>query len=102
MLSTKAVFTKAAIEIVTRRDPKNLNNKMSLKQVQALTPAFNWNHYLAAMGASPSGPFLVTAPKFFAGVNTLIESESLENWKAYLRYSVLRSSSSSLSQPFVE
>ena len=39
------------MEIVTRRDPKNLNNKMSLKQVQALTPSFNWSRYLAAMKA---------------------------------------------------
>jgi putative endopeptidase len=102
ILVTETAFANAAMEIVARRDPKNLNNKMSLKQVQALTPAFNWNRYLAAIRAPTSGPFLVTTPKFFTGVNALIESESLENWKAYLRYSLLRSSASSLSQPFVE
>jgi putative endopeptidase len=102
ILAMETSFAKAAMEIVARRDPKNLNNKMSLKQVQALTPSFNWNHYLAAMDAPVSGPFLVTAPDFFRGVGKLIDTESLDHWKAYLRYSTLRLSASSLSQPFVE
>ena len=42
------------------------------------------------------------APDFFRGVEKLIASESLDHWKAYLRYSTLRLSASSLSQPFVE
>ncbi len=48
---------------IARRDPKNLNNKMSLKEVQALTPSFNWKAYLGAVKAPPSSPYyLVSSP----------------------------------------
>ena len=102
ILSMETALANAAMDIVARRDPKNLNNKMSLEQVQALTPAFDWKRYLAAMHTPTSPHYLVLAPEFYRGLEKLLASESVEHWRAYLRYSVLRSLASSLSQPFVE
>ncbi len=102
ILSMETSLAKAAMDIVLRRDPKNQNNKMSLAQVQALTPSFNWNHYFAAMHAPASPQYLVLAPEFFRGMETLIASESLDHWRAYLRFSTLNFSASFLSQPFVD
>ena len=102
VLTLETALAKAAMDIVTRRDPKNLNHKMSLEQVQALTPSFNWSHYFAAMQASVSPHYLVTAPDFFRGVETLISSESLEHWRVYLRFSTVTSMAPYLSTPFVE
>jgi putative endopeptidase len=80
ILSMETSLAKAAMEIITRRDPKNVNNKMSLKQVQALTPSFDWNQYLSAMHIQAQPNYLVTAPDFFRGVEKLIASESLDRW----------------------
>ena len=55
------------MEIVLRRDPKNQNNKMTLPQVQALTPSFNWSSYFAAMQAPASPQYMVISPGFFRG-----------------------------------
>jgi hypothetical protein len=30
------------LDVVARRDPANVNHKMSLEQLQALTPRFDW------------------------------------------------------------
>jgi endothelin-converting enzyme/putative endopeptidase len=102
VMAIETELAKAAMDIVVRRDPKNLNNRMSLKQVQALTPSFNWKQYFAAMQAPPSPQYTVTAPDFLRGMEKLLQSRSLEEWQAYLRWSVLHSLASSLSQPFVE
>src|SRR5438270_7180352 len=102
ILSMETALANAAMDIVARRDPKNQNNKMSLQQLQALTPAFNWKHYFAAMHAPGSPEYLIMAPKFFKGMQKLIDSESLEHWRAYLRYSTVSALSNALSQPFVE
>jgi endothelin-converting enzyme/putative endopeptidase len=102
ILGMETSLAKAAMEIVARRDPKNQNNKMSLAQVQALTPSFNWSHYFAAMHAPASPQYLVLAPDFFRGMENLIVSESLEHWRAYLRYSTLSFSASFMSQPLVD
>jgi putative endopeptidase len=102
ILAMETALAHAAMDIVLRRDPKNLNNKMSLAQVQALTPSFNWSQYLSAMTVPASPQYLVLAPDFFRGMEKLITAESVEHWRAYLRYSTVRSLASSLSQPFVE
>ncbi len=102
ILAMETAFAKASMDIIARRDPKNQNNKMTLAQVQALTPSFKWSEYLDAMKASKTGPFLVLAPEYFRGVERQITSAPVEQWRAYLRYSVVNHMSSALSEPFVE
>lgn len=102
VLTMETELANAAMDIVARRDPKNLNNKMSLQQLQAMTPFFDWKRYFAATRAPASPQYLVTAPSFFRGMESLIQSHAIEQWRAYLRWATLDSMASSLSQPFVE
>ena len=102
ILAMETALANAAMDIVLRRDPKNLNNKMTLQQLQALTPSFNWSRYFAAMHVPKSPQYLVTSPDFFRGVEELIASEPVEHWRAYLRYTTLRFMASSLSEPFID
>ncbi|MBI3478240.1 MAG: M13 family metallopeptidase [Acidobacteria bacterium] len=102
VLAIETALANAAMDIVLRRDPKNQNNKMTPEQVQALTPAFNWKRYFAAMRAPSSSQYLVIAPDFFRGLDKLIASESLDHWRAYLRYSALHDAAPFLSRAFVE
>jgi len=102
VLAIETALANAAMDIVLRRDPKNQNNKMSLAQVQALTPSFNWSHYFAAMQAPASPQYIVVAPEFFRGMEKLIASESLDHWRVYLRYSALHEAAPYLSEPIVE
>jgi putative endopeptidase len=102
VLTIETALANAQMDIVVRRDPKNINHKLSLEQVQAVTPSFNWNHYFAGLGVPAAKQYLVTSPDFFRGIEKEIAKEPVENWRAYLRYSILRQSASSLSEPFVE
>src|ERR1700756_698237 len=102
VLAMETALAKAAMDIVVRRDPKNLDHKLTIKEVQALTPSFNWNRYFVAMQTPVASQYLVLSPDFFKGVEKLIASEPVEHWRAYLRYSLMHLSASSLSQPFVE
>ena len=102
ILRMETALANAAMDIVKRRDPANQNNKMSLEQLQSLTPSFNWARYFAAMQAPSSPHYLVLAPDFYRGLEKLIATESVPNLQSYLRYSVVRSMANSLSQPFVE
>ncbi len=102
VLTIETALANAAMDIVLRRDPKNQNNKMTIAQVQAMTPSFNWKDYFAAMRAPSSPQYIVIAPEFFRGMEKLIVSESLDHWRAYLRYSALHLAAPFLSQAFVE
>ena len=46
VLAIETELAKAAMDPVARRDPKNLNNPMTLAEVKALTPSFDWDEYL--------------------------------------------------------
>ena len=102
VLAMETELAKSAMDIVVRRDPKNLNHKLSLEQLQALTPSFDWSRYFAIMGVPASPQYLVLSPDFFRGVERLIASEPIEHWRAYLRFSTVSFMSPFLSQPYVE
>ncbi len=101
VLEIETVLAKAAMDPVARRDPKNLNNRMSLEQVKALAPAFDWDSYLKAVGAPATPVYIVTSPAFFKALQVELESQPLEHWKAYLRWQFLHGAAPSLSTPFV-
>jgi putative endopeptidase len=103
ILAIETAMAQAQMDNVARRDPKNLNNKMSLAQVQALTPSFEWKHYIEVVGVPPSSPhYLVTSPQFFRNLETLIEQHSLDDWKSYLRWHLVHGSATYLSKAFVD
>src|SRR5215469_6358965 len=102
VLAMETALAKSAMEIVKRRDPKNLNNKMSLEDLSKLAPSFQWKQYVTLLHAPASPTYMVTSPDFFRGLGQLIDQESLDHWKAYLRWHLVHGSAPYLSRAFVE
>ena len=102
VLEIETGFARVAMDAISRRDPKNLNNKMSLTQVKALTPSFDFDSYLKSVGASPSPHYIVTSPNFFMGVESMLQHHPLEDWKVYLRWQVLVGSTPGLGNDFFQ
>ncbi len=103
VLAIETVMAQSAMDNVARRDPKNLNNKMNLDQVQALTPSFDFRRYLELIGAPPSEPhYLVSSPDFFRGLEKLIQQRSVEDWKVYLRWQLIHGAAPYLNRAFVD
>ncbi len=103
IVAMETAMAQVQMDNVARRDPKNLNNKMSLEQLQALTPSFDWKHYIAVVGAPPSPPhYLVTSPQFFRGLEPIIQQRSLDDWKVYLRWHLVHGSAPYLNKALVD
>ncbi len=103
IFAIETAMAQAQMDNVLRRDPKNLNNKMSLEQVQSLTPSFDWKHYIEVVGAPPSLPhYIVSSPQFFRGLEPLIQQHSVDDWKVYLRWHLIHGSAPYLSKAFVD
>ena len=103
IVAIETAMAQAQMDNVARRDPKNLNNKMSLEQVRALTPSFDWKHYIEVVEAPPSSPhYIVTSPQFFRNLEPLIQQHSVEDWKVYLRWHLVHASAPYLSKAFVD
>ncbi len=95
-------MAQAQMDNVTRRDPKNVNNKMSLAQVRELAPSIDWDAYLKAVKAPASEHFIVTSPTFFRGEEKLIENHPLEHWQAYMRWQAIHRAAPLLSKAIVD
>ena len=102
VLAMETDMAKAAMDPVTRRDPKNLNNKMSLAQLKALTPSFDWDLYFKLAKAPSTPHYIVTSPAFFKGLEVMLTEHSQEHWKTYLRWRMLHGNAPGLSEAFVK
>jgi putative endopeptidase len=84
------------------RDPANRYHLLQLSQLQALTPAFDWNTYLHGLGLQNLQSLNVSTPVFFLGMNTLIQDQPMAVWKSYLRWNVVHAAAPYLSSAFVD
>jgi predicted metalloendopeptidase len=99
-----ALETKLAEASRTRvqlRDPIKNYNKMGVRQLQDLTPDWNWSDYFEKISLVDPGEVNVHQPEFFKAANDLFRSTSIDDWKAYLRWHLIDATAPYLSTDFV-
>jgi len=102
IMQIETALAKASLTRVEQRDPHNLFHKMDRKQLQALTPNFDWNTYLKTTGVDQLSTFNVTEPKFYQELDHQIQSNSLDDLKTYLRWHIASANAPFLSSKFVQ
>ena len=94
VMDIETALAKASMNNVDRRDPKKINNKLTLAQVKAAVPDFGWDEYFQQVGAPGVPYYLVSTPAFLTAVEEQIKTRSAEDWQAYLRWWALHRSAS--------
>jgi putative endopeptidase len=106
VMRIETALAKGQMTRVERRDPPQLYHKMSVEDLQKLSPAFGWETYFAKTGvgslASTLGTLNVVTPGYFHLMSEEIEKESLADWKIYLRWHATHEAASDLSSAFVK
>jgi len=102
VVELEAAMAQAQMDNVKRRDPKNINNKMSLAQVRQLTPSIDWDAYLKAINAPASEHYIVTSPDFFRAEEKLIAGHPLDHWQAYMRWQVIHHAAPFMTKALVD
>ncbi len=87
---------------VELRDVPANTHRMTLAQVQALTPHFMWADYFKQIGLTRKTDIDVNQPKFFQGLDQQLTAVSLPDWQTYLRWQVIHSTAGGLSSKFVD
>jgi putative endopeptidase len=83
------------------RDPHKIYNKMNLEGLQKISPEINWTAQFQDLGLNNPGDFIVGMPDFATELGKMLKEVSVDDWKIYLKWQVLRSTSSYLSSAFV-
>ena len=98
----ETALAKAAMSVVERREPKNVHHKMKLEEFVKLAPSFDWTTYLAGLGTPAFASLDVADLGFFKGLETSLNAFSLNDWKAYLRWTFIDAFLSAAPRAFVD
>jgi putative endopeptidase len=101
VVTIETALAKASMDRTLRRDPKNLDHKMTVDQLIASAPRAEFPSFFKASGSPAFSELNNANPDFFKHLNTLIETTPVEGWKTYLRWWVLRRSAPALADAFV-
>ncbi|NWJ51869.1 MAG: M13 family metallopeptidase [Bacteroidetes bacterium] len=73
-----------------RNTEKNFT-KLSLNQLQELTPNMNWTVFMQSLNLHQVDTVIVGQPEFFKGLDKLLRSVSLKVWKDYFKFRLVNS-----------
>ena len=102
VLRIETALAKAEMDRTSRRDPKNRDHKMSRDEAVALASNFYLDRYFHDVNAPKFSQLNVGNPDFFKQINAVLDSESLDSLKTYVKWHLLNSSTPWLSQPYVD
>lgn len=97
ILALEIQMSTPRLDRVERRDRRKTYNPMTVADLQKLTPSINWNGYLNGIGISKVDSIIVSQPKYMTALEGIFKQNKVEDWKAYMRWTLLRDASGSLS-----
>ena len=71
------------------RDRNATYNKMTVAELAAKSPAFDWNAYLKAAGLGAAKNVVVRQPDYIGAMNALIAATPASTWREYLTFKLL-------------
>jgi endothelin-converting enzyme/putative endopeptidase len=89
VMDLETALAKVSQDVTSRRDPHNIYHMTQLADLEKLAPAVDWKKFLADLGAPSVTEINVTNPDFFKGLNSIIESTSLDTMKIYLQWQLI-------------
>jgi putative endopeptidase len=102
VMRIETALAKAYMDRTLRRDPKNLDHKMTVAEAEALAPNFHLDHFFADFNSPSFKELNVGNPDYFKQINSMIESTPLEDWKVYMSWQILNNAAAWLSDDFVQ
>jgi endothelin-converting enzyme/putative endopeptidase len=89
VMTIETALADGSFDRVTRRDPEKVYHKMTVKELSALTPDFDWARFFKAVGAPPLQSLDVSVPPFQKALDGVIQKTSLDDLKTYLTWHLM-------------
>jgi endothelin-converting enzyme/putative endopeptidase len=102
VLSIETALATAMLDRVKRRDPAATQHRMTINELQALSPNFSWRKYAAASEAPPLPTINVSVPDYLRALNRLISASAMNDLKAYVRWQLVHQSADLLPKAFAD
>jgi endothelin-converting enzyme/putative endopeptidase len=101
VMRVETALANGSMARVDRREPKNLDHKMTAAEFEKIAPEFAWQTYFAKVGLPYLTSLNVASLGFFKALNDELQKENLADWKVYMRWHLLRANAQYLATPFL-
>jgi len=100
ILAFETSLAKNSLTRLELRDPFTTYNKMTIDDLQKISPSINWKEYFTNIGLKDLNDFNVGTTNFFKELSPLLDKTDIETLKTYLSWNVILDGSSYLSSDF--
>ncbi|MGE0079324.1 MAG: M13 family metallopeptidase [Bacteroidales bacterium] len=100
IMSLETRLAKVTQTRLEQRNPYLTYNKVTLDEMQKLSPAFDWKGYFEGIGIEVPKDLVIDNPKFFTEISKMQKDITLDEWKNYLVWNVVKNYASYLSSAF--
>lgn len=102
IFSIETALAKAQLSRTDLRDPNKTYHKFAVADFSKTTPHLNWVKILPQLKVNGQDSVLVSEPVFYKAADNLLADKSIDDWKVYLQWNILKNSAGALSSPFVK
>ena len=102
VLALETAIARKQWDRVKSRDRDLSYNRMSVAQLAAMMPSFDWKAYLRAASLSNARDVIVRQPDYLAAVDTIIKTTPASTWREYLTAKLLDATADELPAAFVQ
>ncbi|HTB81403.1 MAG TPA: M13 family metallopeptidase [Opitutaceae bacterium] len=102
VMQLETALAKGSKTRVQLRDPVANYHRMTVGELQKLTPHFDWKAYFAVLGLADPGSLDAGQPEFLQAFDAELAAEPVAAWQAYLRWHLLHAAVSYLGSDFVD
>jgi len=100
IMKMETELAKNSRKLEVLRDPIKNYNKMSVGDLNKVTPNVDWKSMTASIGIKNVDTLIVGQPEFYKALNQMVKSYSIEDWKTYLEWDLVNSYASYLNAAF--
>ncbi len=101
IMKIETELAKNSQNAVEQRDPQKQYNPFTKAELVKLTPNVNWNIYFTTIGIKTPENIVLNQPKYYEGLNSLINTITIAEWKVFLKWNLIQTAAPYLSSKFV-
>ena len=88
VMTLETQLAKASRKLADLRDPQANYHAMAVADLGTLTPSVRWKEFLEQQRVTGIDSVVVGQPEFFKQLESSLRTQSLADWKTYLRWSL--------------
>lgn len=98
ILAFETRMAEAKLTKEESRNPLNTYNPRTIAEISEMVPSVDWSGYFSGIGAGAPDTVIVSQPAYMERLEEIFAEGEVDEWKNYLRWTLLNTSASVLSE----